>query len=42
MDEWTQLYAGRYASSLDWLADAAGAAAGLAVFAWWSKLLQPT
>lgn len=37
IDEWTQLFVGREASFLDWLADAAGAAAGLAVFAWFTR-----
>jgi VanZ family protein len=32
IDEWTQTLVGREASWLDWLADVAGAAAGLAVF----------
>jgi VanZ family protein len=34
IDEWTQLAVGRDASLLDWLADCAGACAGLAVFSW--------
>jgi VanZ family protein len=35
LDEWTQSFVGRDASLFDWLADACGAAAGLAIFAWW-------
>jgi VanZ family protein len=34
IDEWTQSFVGRDASWLDWLADGAGAAAGLAVIVW--------
>jgi VanZ family protein len=34
VDEWTQTFVGRHASAQDWLADAIGAAFGLALFAW--------
>jgi len=34
LDEWTQSFVGRETSFYDWLADAAGAAAGLALFVW--------
>ena len=37
LDEWTQTFAGRDASLADWLADAAGAALGLALFAWLNR-----
>jgi VanZ family protein len=34
LEEATQPFVGRYASFFDWLADAAGAALGLALFVW--------
>lgn len=34
LDEWTQDMVGRQASFADWLANASGAALGLALFAW--------
>jgi VanZ family protein len=37
LDEWTQSFVGRDASVFDWLADAAGAAVGLAIANWLSK-----
>jgi VanZ family protein len=39
-DELTQLLVGRTASAADWLADAAGAALGLALFAAWRPRFQ--
>jgi VanZ family protein len=39
-DEWTQSFVGREASVWDWTADAAGAAVGLALFAWFRRSIR--
>jgi VanZ family protein len=37
IDEWTQSFVGRQTSLGDWLADVAGAAIGLGLFAWFRR-----
>ena len=39
-DEWTQSFVGRQADIVDWIADAAGAAVGLAVFVWFRRSIE--
>jgi VanZ family protein len=41
VDEWTQTFVGRDASAIDWLADVAGAAMGLALFGWLNPSAPP-
>jgi VanZ family protein len=41
IDELTQPLVGRTASWADWLADALGAAVGLALFVWWARWRPP-
>jgi VanZ family protein len=41
VDEITQMWVGREASLLDWLADGAGAACGIVAFVWLRRKLAP-